>query len=421
MQKLNGKVTDSLDFFQGVDAFELAQKYGTPLYVYNERILRDRCKKLKNLVPYENFRVNYSAKANSNLTFLKIVKDCGLDVDAMSPGEISVELKAGFTPDQIFYISNNVTEEEMQFAIDRDITVSCDSLEQLEQYGKLNNGGKVAVRFNPGVGAGHSEKVITGGKKTKFGVSIEFIPKVKEILEKYNLTLIGINQHIGSLFMEGTPYVESLHAIDFIASKFDTLEFIDLGGGFGIPYHKEDDEKPIDFDDFRDKLNTFMEDFASKYGKKIKFKVEPGRYISAECSVLLGQVTGVKQNDKNTFVGTDIGFNVIQRPVMYDSYHGVEVYTKRDVKDVEFKTVSVVGNICESGDILAKDRNLPVTEKGDLIGVLDAGAYGHVMSSNYNNRLRPAEVLIRENGEAVLIRERDTIEDILSKYPDVQI
>ncbi len=421
MQKLNGKVTDNLDFFQGVDAFELAKKYGTPLYIYNERILRDRCNNIKNLVPYENFRVNYSAKANSNLTLLKIVKDCGLDVDAMSPGEISVELKAGFSPDQIFYISNNVTEEEMQFAIDKGITVSCDSLEQLDQYGKLNNGGKVAVRFNPGVGAGHSEKVITGGKKTKFGVSIEFIPEVKEILAKHNLTLIGINQHIGSLFMEGTPYVESLHSIDYIASQFDTLEFIDLGGGFGIPYHKEDDENPIDFDDFREKLNTFMEDFAKKYGKKLKFKIEPGRYIAAECSVLLGQVTGTKQNDKNTFIGTDIGFNVLQRPVMYDSYHGIEVYTKRDVKNIEFKTVSVVGNICESGDILAKDRNLPLAEKGDLIGVLDAGAYGHVMSSNYNNRLRPAEVLIRQNGDTVLIRERDTIDDILSKYTDIEI
>ncbi len=421
MQKLNGKVTDDLDFFQGVDAFELAKKFGTPLYIYNERILRDRCNNIKNLVPYDNFRVNYSAKANSNLTLLKIVRDCGLDVDAMSPGEISVELKAGFDPSQIFYISNNVTEEEMQFAIDKGITVSCDSLEQLDQFGKLNNGGKVAVRFNPGVGAGHSEKVITGGKKTKFGVSIEFIPQVKEILAKHNLTLIGINQHIGSLFMEGTPYVESLHSIDHIASQFDTLEFIDLGGGFGIPYHKEDDEKPIDFDDFREKLNTFMEDFAKKYGKKLKFKIEPGRYIAAECSLLLGTVTGTKQNDKNTFVGTDIGFNVLQRPVMYDSYHGIEVYTQRAVKNTELKTVSVVGNICESGDILAKDRNLPATEKGDLIGVLDAGAYGHVMSSNYNNRLRPAEVLIRQNGDVVLIRERDTIEDILSKYTDVEI
>ncbi len=421
MRKLNGKVTDELGFFGDVDVFELREKYGTPLYVYNERILRERCNTIKNLVSYENFSVNYSAKANSNLTFLKIVRDCGLNVDAMSPGEISVELKAGFKPEQIFYISNNVTEEEMQFAIDRNIMISCDSLEQLEQYGQLNPNSKVAVRFNPGVGAGHSDKVITGGKKTKFGVSVEYIPQVKEILAKYNLTLAGINQHIGSLYMEGTPFVESLHAIDNIASQFDTLEFIDLGGGFGIPYHKEDDEAPINFDDFSAKLNDFMEDFSSKYGKKIKFKIEPGRFISAECSVLLGTVTGIKQNDANTFAGSDLGFNVLQRPVMYDSYHGVEVYTQRKDASTELKKISVVGNICESGDILAKDRMLPEMQKGDILGVLDAGAYGHVMSSNYNNRLRPAEVLIRENGEVVLIRERDTIEDLLKHYPDVEI
>ncbi len=421
MKKLNGKVTDELDFFGNVDVFELQKEYGTPLYVYNERILRERCNTLKNLVPYENFKVNYSAKANSNLTFLKIVRDCGLLVDAMSPGEITVELKAGFKPEDIFFISNNVTEEEMQFAIDKGITISCDSLSQLEQYGQLNPNSKVAIRFNPGVGAGHSEKVVTGGKKTKFGVSVEFIPQVKEILAKYNLTLCGINQHIGSLFMEGTPYVESFHAIEEIASHFDTLEFVDLGGGFGIPYHKETDEAPIELKDFSTKINDFMENFAKKYGKKVTFKIEPGRFISAECSVLLGTITGVKQNDANTFVGSDIGFNVLQRPVMYDSYHGVEVYTKRDVKEVEFKKVSVVGNICESGDILAKDRNLPVMEKGDMIGVLDAGAYGHVMSSNYNNRLRPAEVLIRENGEVVLIRKRDTIEQLLQNYTDVEI
>lgn len=421
MQKLNSKVSDSLGFFGDVDVFELREKYGTPLYVYNERILRDRCKTIKNLVPYENFTVNYSAKANSNITLLKIVKDCGLDVDAMSPGEITAELKAGFTPDQIFYISNNVTEDEMLFAIDKGIMISCDSLEQLEQYGQLNPNSKVAVRFNPGVGAGHSEKVITGGKKTKFGVSVEYIPNVKEILKKYNLTLAGINQHIGSLYMEGTPFVESLHAIDYIASQFDELEFIDLGGGFGIPYHKEDDEAPINFDDFSSKLNDFMESFAKKYGKKIKFKIEPGRFIAAECSILLGTVTGTKQNDTNLFAGSDIGFNVLQRPVMYDSFHGVEVYTNRENPSKELQKINVVGNICESGDILAKDRLLPEMQKGDIIGVLDAGAYGHVMSSNYNNRLRPAEVLIRENGETVLIRRRDTLDDLFKVYPDVQI
>ncbi len=208
MQKIYSKVTDKLDFFQGIDPTELAEKYGTPLYVYNERILRQRCRDLKNLVKYPNFVVDYSAKANSNLAFLEIVKSEGLEVDAMSPGEIYIEKLAGFEPKDIFYICNNVSKEEMQYAIDAGVVISVDSLQQLEQYGEINPGGEVAIRFNPGVGAGHHEKVVTAGKKTKFAVDPEFIPQVKEILDKYNLKLIGINQHIGSLFMDGTAFVQ---------------------------------------------------------------------------------------------------------------------------------------------------------------------------------------------------------------------
>lgn len=413
MQKLNGKVTDELDFFQGVDAFELTKKYGTPLYIYNEKILRTRCRELKNLVEYDEFSVNYSAKANSSLAILQIVKEEGLNVDAMSPGEIFFEEKAGFKPEQIFYISNNVSEEEMQFAIDRGIMISIDSISQLEQYGRINPNSKVCVRFNPGVGAGHSEKVITGGKKTKFGVSKEFIPQVKEILAKYNLTLEGINQHIGSLFMDGQPYVDSLHSVEEIVKQFETINFVDLGGGFGIPYKKEEDQSRLDLKGLSIKLNQFMEDLSKSLGRKIHFKIEPGRYIAAEMSVLLGTVHSKKENDINKFVGCDIGFNVLQRPVMYDSYHGIEVYTKRINPSMEKEVVSVVGNICESGDILAKDRELPVIEEGDILGVLDAGAYGYCMASTYNNRLRPAEVLIREDGSTVLIRKRDTLEDLV--------
>lgn len=412
MQKLNGKVTDSLDFFQNVNPFDLTEKYGTPLYVYNEKILRERCRELKNLVKYPNFSVNYSAKANSNLAFLEIVNEEGLNVDAMSPGEIYVELKAGFKPEQIFYISNNVSKEEMKFAIEHNVLISVDSISQLEQYGQINPGGKVAARFNGGVGAGHHEKVVTAGKKTKFAINPEYIPEVKEILKKYNLKLVGINQHIGSLFMEAEKYVEGVKAILNIAKEFDDLEFVDLGGGFGIPYEKSNEQKRLDLETLGKSLDTVLEEFAKEYGKKITFKAEPGRYISAECCVLLGEVHSIKYNGEHKFAGTDIGFNVLQRPVMYDSHHDIEIYRKSDEKSEKEEPITIVGNICESGDILAKDRVLPEVKKGDLIGIMDAGAYGYAMASNYNNRLRPAEVLIRENGEVVLIRERDTLEDL---------
>lgn len=416
MQKLNSKVTDSVDFFQGINPYELVEKYGSPLYVYNERILRERCREIKNLVSYPEFSVNYSAKANSNLAFLEIVNEEGLNVDAMSPGEISMELKAGFKPEQIFYISNNVSEEEMKFAIDHNILMSVDSLSQLEQYGKLNPGGKIAARFNGGIGAGHHEKVVTAGKKTKFAINPEYIPEFKEIIKKYNLTLVGINQHIGSLFMEGESYVNGVKAILEIAKRFDNLEFIDLGGGFGIPYEKSEEQPRLNIKELGEKLDKVFDDFVKEYGKRITFKVEPGRYISAECGLILGTVNAVKYNGSNKFAGTDIGFNVIARPVMYDSYHDIEVYRKSNIKSEKNEPVTVVGNICESGDIIAKDRVLPDVKEGDLIGILDAGAYGHSMSSNYNNRLRPAEIFIRENGEVVLTRERDTFDDIFKKY-----
>lgn len=426
MRSIYTKVTDQTNFFEGNDPTQLAA-YGTPLYVYNERILRAQCRNMKQMVTYPNFVVDYSAKANCNLTFLKIVRSEGLEADAMSPGEIFVERAAGFSPQEIFYICNNVSADEMLYAVNEGVTVSVDSLSQLEQFGRIAPGHKVAVRFNPGVGAGHHEKVITAGKKTKFGVDPELIPQVKEVLKKYNLTLVGINQHIGSLFMTADAFVKSLDALFDIARQFPDLTFIDMGGGFGIPYHKEDGESPLDLKDLGRLLDEKLYAFAEEYGRKVRFRIEPGRYLSAETSVLLGRVHSVKENHGKKFVGCDVGFNVLARPIMYDSYHGVEIY-RPDTAPVQpeegtdaCEAVTIVGNICESGDILAKDRNLPPIHEGDVLGVLDAGAYGFTMSSNYNNRLRPAEILIRENGQVALIRKREQLEDLMKDFVDVEI
>lgn len=416
MLTLHNKVTEQTNFYGNTNPVELVKKYGSPLYVYNENIFRERCKELKNLISYPNFTVNYSVKANSNYSLLQIAHEEGLNADAMSPGEIYVELKAGFEPDQILYISNNVSPEEMQYAIDRDITVSIDSLSQLKMFGKLNPGGKVCIRFNPGVGAGHCEKVVTGGKKTKFGVDPNYIPQVKEILSTFDLKLIGINQHIGSLFMEGDKYVEGVQSILNIAENFEDLEFIDMGGGFGIPYKKLDDQERLDLKDLGTKLDKVLTDWVAKYGKEVTFKIEPGRYIAAESGILLGTVYATKENYDMKYIGTDLGFNTLKRPVMYDSHHDVEIYRESDTPSNRSEVVNIVGNICESGDIIAKERELPEIFEGDLIGVLDAGAYGYCMASNYNNRLRPAEVLITADGEAKLIRRRDTLEDLMRNF-----
>lgn len=413
MNKIYTKVTDQMNFWEGQDPVALAEKYGTPLYVTNERILRQRCRDLKNLVTYPNFVVDYSAKANCGLAFLQVVRSEGLEVDAMSPGEIYIEKKAGFGADRIFYICNNVSAEEMEYAVKEGVVISVDSLSQLEQFGQIAPGHEVAVRFNPGVGAGHHEKVVTAGKKTKFGIEPKYIPQVKELLEKYDLKLIGINQHIGSLFMTGEAFVASIAALFEIAKQFKGLRFVDMGGGFGIPYKKEFDEAPLDLKELGQTIDKALYKFAEEYGEQITLRIEPGRYISAESNVILSTVHSVKHNHEKKFVGCDCGFNVLQRPIMYDSYHGVEVYRGTEEPSEQTETVTIVGNICESGDILAKDRDLPEIKKGDVLGILDAGAYGFTMASNYNNRLRPAEIMIRENGQVVLTREREVLEDLM--------
>lgn len=416
MLGLNNNVTEINNFYGNTDPIELVKKYGSPLYVYNESLLRERCRELKNLVTYPNFTVNYSVKANGNLSIIKIAQEEGLKADAMSPGEMYVEELAGFKPEDILYISNNVSREEMKYALDRGILISVDSVSQLEQLGQLNPSSRVAVRFNPGVGAGHHEKVVTGGKKTKFGVAICDIPLVKEVLNKYNLTLVGINQHIGSLFMEGDKYIEGAGSILEIAKHFDNLEFIDMGGGFGIPYKKLASEPRLDMKSLGEKLDKVLHAFAKEYGKQVTFKIEPGRYVVAECGVLLGSVYALKENFSINYVGTDLGFNVLKRPVMYNSHHDVEVYREENIPSQNSRPVTIVGNICESGDIIAKDRLLPEIKQKDILGILDAGAYGYCMASNYNNRLRPAEVLVMENGETKIIRKRDTLEDLVRGF-----
>jgi len=408
----------SLDFYKGNDPIKLLNEYGSPLYVYSEDILRLRCREIKGLCEYKNFRVNFSPKANSNPAVLQIVRSEGLDSDAMSPGEMAAALLVGFKPEQILFIANNVSEDEMRFAIERGILVSVDSLSQLERYGKINAGGRAALRINPGIGAGHHEKVVTAGKHTKFAINIEDLDEAKNIAARYNLKIAGLNQHIGSLFMDGGVYVQAADVMFGLAKQFDTLEFIDLGGGFGTPYRKAEGEPRLDLAEFKRLFDKRVNDFIASYGKEVKIIAEPGRYISAECGVLLGNVHAVKYNSGVKYIGTDIGFNVLMRPVLYGSHHDIEIYPASGKKaGEETELATVVGNICETGDILAKDAALPKDVRaGDVIAVMDAGAYGFTMSSNYNNRQRPAELLIRRGGAPVLIRRRDTIDDVLKNY-----
>lgn len=406
---------EKVDFFKGNSPEDIAKEYGTPLYVASEEVIRKHMHDVSQVITKYPYTANYSVKANTNIHILKLALEEGVNCDAMSVGEIKMLEAAGFPYNRIFFVPNNVADEEMQYAIERGIMTSLDSLSQLETYGTLNPGGKCAVRINPGVGAGHCEKVVTGGKKTKFGIAEEDIPEIFEICKKYNLTIAGINQHIGSGFMSPDPYLQAVDNLLRIALQFKDLEFIDFGGGYGIPYHKlENDEPEYPMEDFKKRLEVILDYFVNSYGRSVMFKSEPGRYCVAEGVVLLGRVHATKQNAGKKYAGTDIGMNVLVRPSMYDSWHDVEVI--RDGKVVSrdnLTEVTVCGNICESGDLLAKDRMLPEIKKGDLCCLLDAGAYGYSMCSTYNSRPRPAEVIICKDGSVKQIRRRETYEDLL--------
>lgn len=409
---------ENVDFFKGNNIEDIAQKFGTPVYVYSEDIIRDRMHKVSEVITKYPYTANYSVKANTNIEILKLALSEGINCDAMSPGEITMLLKAGFPAEKIFFVSNNVSAEEMQFAIDHNVIVSLDSLDQLDRFGTINPGGECAVRINPGVGAGHSEKVVTAGKKTKFAIAEEDIDKIFEITAKHNLTIVGINQHIGSGFKDPQPYLDAVTNLLRIAHRFKDLKFIDFGGGYGIPYHKLDDEEPFPMEDFKQRLVPILDEFVSSYGKAPLFKSEPGRYCVAEGSILLGRVQAIKQNSGVKYVGTDVGMNTLIRPAMYDSHHDIELVREGQVvsRDGELEEVNVSGPICESGDLLAKNRMMPVAKTGDLVAILDTGAYGYSMASTYNSRPRPAEVMICSDGSVKEIRRRETIEDLLMYF-----
>ncbi len=418
MAGIRSSYTDNLSFFGPNDPLDLVAAYGSPLYVYSESVLRARCDDMKSLFKDPSFVVSYSTKANPNPHLLRIIKDQGLHADAMSPGELAMVKAAGFTKDKISYVSNNISEEELGIAARESNFVSVDSLAQLDSFGRVNPGGKVVVRVNPGIGAGHHQKVVTAGKDTKFAVSPEDFKEMRAILARHNLTLQGLNQHVGSLFMDAAPYLAAASWLLETAEEFPGITIIDFGGGFGIPYRKYENQPRLDIADLSAKFTDLLLSWKNKHNYAGKFVIEPGRYIAAECGILLGRVHAVKNNGATRYAGTDLGFNTLIRPAMYESFHDVEIFGKPGLNRPVIEQ-TIAGNICETGDIIAKGRNLPEIYIGDVAAMLDAGAYGHSMSSNYNQRLRPAEVLIESSGAARLIRKRDSVEDLMKVYPDL--
>ena len=392
----------------------LIKKYGSPLYIYDENILQDRCNQMyefKKILEKElnNVKINmhYSIKANNNPALLKVVKDSGLCVDSMSPFELHISKKCNFKEDEILYVCNNIDIEEMKNVKKENVLICLDSISQVETWGSLFPNSDIMVRINPGTnGVGHSRKVITSGKLTKFGISEENIEELLKIADKYKLNIIGVHQHLGSLFLNDkiNDYILGVkEGLRIIKKYFNTVRIIDLGGGFGIPY--KGTEENLDLKRVANELKDVLGEYLKENQNIVEFKFEPGRYIPCESGVLAGTVTAVKHENDTYWIGTDIGMNDLVRPTMYDSYHEIEILSNNSERVV----ANICGNICESGDILGKERNVILPKVGDVILVYDAGAYGYSMSSNYTGRLRPAEVLIKDD-EDRLIRKRESVE-----------
>lgn len=393
--------------FGNYNAAELLKEFGSPLYVYKEKNLRENCQKMWQLSPSTDFMIHYAIKANSNVALLKIIREEGLHAEVISPFEaMQVEL-AGFKKEQIFYSSNNISLKTMSWVIQKGFFLCVDSLCQLERYCQLGGENPVCLRINPAMGAGHHNRVITAGK-VKFGVDLSQINKAFALASSYKKTIRGLNIHIGSLFLESSIFHQGVEELLEIAINYPTIDYIDFGGGFGIAYQEQ--EQDFSITNYVALFQKTLAKWRTKNNRKVTFGVQPGRYIVGNTGVCLAQVQSIKKNRGIDFIGVDLGFNFLLRPEFYGAYHKIEHSNKQGAQ----KKYTIVGNICESGDILGKDRWLPKdTAIGDTLIIKDTGAYGFSMASNYNSMPRPAEVLITTTGEAKLIRQRENFADIM--------
>uniref|UniRef100_A0A7C4S543 Diaminopimelate decarboxylase n=1 Tax=Geoglobus ahangari TaxID=113653 RepID=A0A7C4S543_9EURY len=393
-----------------VDFRKIVEKTGTPVYVTSKRILEENINAFKQHFGW--CRILYAVKANNNLTLMKILSNAGFGADVFSAGELYLALLAGFDRDYILFNGNSKSDEEIEAGIEAGVKFSVDSFDELYTISEIAKSPvKIAFRVNPDISPETHPKIATGLKTSKFGIpSEEIIDAYKQAVDLPNIHPVGIHCHIGSQITDTAPFVEELEKMFEIAVKVEKLgiklEFLDMGGGFGIDY----EGGQTDIKKFADALKSVYLKGLEKLRAKPELWIEPGRSLVANTTVLITKVNSVKKAYKN-FVAVDAGFNTLIRPAMYDAYHRVAVANKMD--SVPEETYTIVGPICESGDILAKDRRLPKIEKGDYIVVFDTGAYGFVMSSQYNGRPRCAEILV-DGDEFYIIRYAEKIGDLIS-------
>ena len=400
---------------QDVDLIALTKEFGTPLYVYDAEKIVHQLRTLKTAFSASDVKIKYAAKALTNISILKLLRTYGSDVDVVSIEEAKTALRAGFKPSQIMFTPSGVDFNEIVEGVSLNLTINLDNLSVLEKFGqKYQSSYPASIRLNPHIMAGGNYKISTGHSNSKFGISVFQLPEIHDMVKKHKIRVNGLHIHTGSDITESDVFLKMAEILFGVARDFPDLRFLDFGSGFKVAY--KDGDIVTNVYDLGLKLTKVFNEFCQSYGRKLELHFEPGKFIVSEAGVLLAKVNVVKPTPSLTFAGVDSGLNHLLRPMMYDAYHEIVNISN---PGGAMKLYTIVGYICET-DTFGSDRKLNEVREGDILAIKNAGAYGFSMSSNYNSRLRPAEVLLL-NGQAKLIREREKIEDLWKNQPDIDI
>lgn len=398
----------------GVDPLALVEKYGTPLYVYDSAIIERQYKRMASAFSVPELRINYACKANTNVNIMRLLKNLGAGLDAVSIQEVELGIMAGYEPRRIMFTPNSVSLDEIKSALKFGVRINIDNISLLEQFGMEHPEVSVGIRINPHIMAGGNSKISTGHIDSKFGISIHQLPHVFKVIETTGIKIDGLHMHTGSDILDANAFLLAADILLNTASNFKYLEYIDFGSGFKVPYKDEDIE--TDIEEVGERISERFNQFCKDYGRDLALVFEPGKFLVSQSGYFFVKATVVKPTPSTVFIGVDSGLNHLIRPMMYGSYHRIENISYPQGKP---RFYTVVGNICET-DTFGSNRKIASVEEGDVLCLFNAGAYGFSMASNYNSRFRPAEVLVH-NGKDYLIRKRETMQDILRNQVEANL
>jgi diaminopimelate decarboxylase len=391
----------------GLSVTDLARKHGSPLYIYDTSVMIRQYERITSSFSGARVKINYACKALTNLNVLKLFRGLGSGLDAVSVQEVELGLKAGFPPQDILYTPNCVSIEEIEEAVELGVRINIDNIAILEEFGN-KHGAKVpiCVRINPHVLGGGNNKISTGHIDSKFGISIYQMPHVHRIVETNQMKIEGIHMHTGSDILDMETFLRASEIMFETAKEFKELDYVDFGSGFKVPYKADD--VATDVEALGKDLSKRFNRFCDEYGKELTLIFEPGKFLVSEAGSFVARVNVIKQTTSTVFAGLDTGMNHFIRPMFYDSYHEIINVSKPGGKT---RIYTVVGYICET-DTFGWNRKISEASEGDYLLFKNAGAYCYAMSSNYNSRFRPAEVMVHQ-GKDHLIRKREDMEDLL--------